>query len=140
VTAVKLMTSRQQLFEGQADEQADQMLGTLLRDAEAQQLLQVNRYRDVLWFNKEAFDALLLWLLLLPTVTASRDPLHPNTAAVALVSTRYRIGEQLRRAASASDYQIEKLRAAVIEANLPQSTAKAKGNKTKSRVRKSRNR
>jgi glycosidase len=136
VTAVKLMTSRQHLFEGQADERADQILGTLLRDAEAQQLLRVNRYREVLWFNKEAFDALLLWLLLLPTVTASRDPLHPNSAAVALVSARYRIVEQLRQAASMSDYQTEKLRAAVIEANRPQPATKTRGNKAKTRTRK----
>jgi hypothetical protein len=44
--------------------EAGPLLERLLQDPDVQGFLQVNRYRDVLWFNKEMFDRLLGWLLL----------------------------------------------------------------------------
>jgi hypothetical protein len=88
-------------------------------------LLQVNCHREVLWFNKEAFETLLLWLLPCRP-SASRDPqrpiLPPLPGRHALpVSRTVCAAWRLR-------FQV-KLRAAVIEADRPQPAAKTRGNK-----------
>ena len=50
------------------------VLVSWLRDNEVQQFLRVNRYGGVLWFNKESFDQLLGWMLVLAAVEISADP------------------------------------------------------------------
>ncbi len=128
--AVKIATSYQTLFEGDPAEQADRVLTALLRDSEVQGFLGVNRYRDILWFNKEAFDRLRRWLLLLPVVTSSS---LSGREATAVLGVRFRTVEQLRQAEDASDYQVEKLRSALIGAERPQLETATKSKKRKGR-------
>src|SRR5262249_9288421 len=68
LTAIKLATGQQELLEGHVDESPDVILSTLLRDSDAQQLLGINRYGDILWYTKEGFDQLLVWLLIMATI------------------------------------------------------------------------
>ena len=42
---------------------AYQILSSILSDSDALNYLGVNRYQDVLWFNKEAFEDLMWWLI-----------------------------------------------------------------------------
>ncbi len=126
--AIKIATSHLQLFEGDSKEQPDQILITLLRDSEVQSFLGVNRYKEILWFNKEAFDRLMLWLLLVATVSASTVPVDEATA---IVTTRYQIVETLRKAVDASGYQIERLRALVSQ---PDGGKRARRAKAKNRA------
>ena len=65
------MTSHQSWFETPELEHAYQLLEALLSDTEVQQLLRVNRYQDVLWFDKHAFDRLLWWMLTVAVVSLS---------------------------------------------------------------------
>ncbi len=104
---VKLLTSHQRWFAAEtpdARSRAYQVLEALLKDDEVQQFLQVNRYQGVLWFNKEAFEQLLWWLLLVAVVEISADP---DGAEEVLAC--YNIVEQLRQAGEKSGYQVEKL-------------------------------
>jgi hypothetical protein len=72
-----------------------------------QQFLRVNRYGDVLWFNREAFEQLLWWLFVAATVqtTASR----PAAEAAADILAAYKLVEQLHQAEERSGYQVEEL-------------------------------
>ncbi len=101
VTAVKLATAQRDLFTGSADERADKLLETLLQEPDAQVLLNVNHFRDVLWFNQEGFDTLLRWLVLLAQLKGQPEALE----------RRYAVIEQLQAAAEQSGYQVDKLRA-----------------------------
>jgi len=100
VTALKLATYQQKLFAGSADERASKLMEALLRDTDAQQLLNVNHFQDILWFNQEGFDTLLQWLVLLAQLNGEPEA----------VQRRYEVVEQLQQAAKKSKYQVEKLR------------------------------
>jgi hypothetical protein len=121
VAMVKLLTEHQLWFKeskyepadkgerkpAQATEQARQVLASLLQDSEVQQFMQVNRWQGVLWFNKEAFERLLEWLLVLATVDAQRHELADQVAR--RIAERYGIVRELLQAEEASGYQVEKL-------------------------------
>ncbi|NWF69849.1 MAG: alpha-amylase [Chloroflexi bacterium] len=119
VALVKAATMHQSLFAGSADETADSLLTALLQDSDVQRFMRVNRWQDMLWFDKDAFESLLRWLLLVNALDNS------TTAAV-----RRQTVAALQAAADASDYQVEKLRAAAKpEAAKPKPAKSAKADK-----------
>ena len=67
----------------------------------------MNRYQDVLWFNKEAFDQLLWWLLLVAEVNAAAR--RPPAEAGEQIHACYGVVRQLRQAEEESGYQVEEL-------------------------------
>jgi len=109
VGLIKLLTTHQEWFVATSTgaPNADySVLQGLLKDAEVQQFLRVNRYGDVLWFNKEAFEELLWWLRLVAEIALSQQPSKESTAKRRSVR---RIAQQLERAAVKSGYQVEEL-------------------------------
>jgi glycosidase len=113
VTLVKALTGHQQWAEfiGAGARSAGMTLQTLLEDGDIRQFLQVNRFNDVLWFNKEAFDELRWWLFVIATVAILSKETTAETS-VAQITTCYDIIEQWRAAQEKSGYQVEKLIAA----------------------------
>ncbi len=106
VTLIKLLTSHQSWFE---DGNPYRVLESLLKDGEVHQFLQINRYNDILWFNREAFDDLLRWLMLLAAVEIISDLQRPaNQVAKDLEDCNGMI-QRLSEAAKRSGYQVEKL-------------------------------
>jgi hypothetical protein len=112
---IKRMTSHQSWFETPELEHAYQLLEALLSDTEVQQLLRVNRYQDVLWFDKHAFERLLWWMLAVAVVSISAGVATAATDAAGTIGVAYRTITQLRAAAEASGYQVEKLLAIAHE-------------------------
>ncbi|HJZ48509.1 MAG TPA: alpha-amylase, partial [Roseiflexaceae bacterium] len=109
VTVIKNMTSHQSWFETPGLDHAYQLVETLLSDGEVQQLLRVNRYQDILWFDKHAFERLLWWMLVVAVVTIGADSTRTPAEASGAIGEVYRTISQLRAAAEASGYQVEKL-------------------------------
>ena len=85
------------------------VLESWFQDPEVQQFLQVNRYQDVLWFNCEAFERWLWWMLLVAVVDGSADPHRPAATVAREIAGHYEIIRQLRRRAQESGYQVERL-------------------------------
>ena len=73
------------------------------------QFLGVNRYQGVLWFDKDAFERLLWWMLLVAVVTISADRLRAEEERAAAIAACYATVKRLRRAADQAGYQVEKL-------------------------------
>ena len=111
ITLIKLLITHQRWFEMQAPKKkrAYQVLESWLQDEDVQRFLQVNRYRDVLWFNREAFDQLLRWMLLLAALTISADPLRPAEEVAQEIVACYDVVKRLQRAEEDSGYQVAKL-------------------------------
>jgi hypothetical protein len=107
VMVIKRMTSHQSWFETPELEHAYQLVEALLSDSEVQQLLRVNRYQDVLWFDKPAFERLLWWMLTEAVVAISAGTGAAD--AMGTIGAAYSTITQLRAAAEASGYQVEKL-------------------------------
>jgi glycosidase len=115
VVIIKRLTSHQHWFVAQGSAGTHEMLEALLRDSEMQQLLGVNRYQGVLWFNKQSFERLLWWLLLLATIMISADTARAPSEVTEGIATCYARVRRMRAAAAESGYQVEKLLAVAQE-------------------------
>ncbi len=125
VTMVKVLTGHQRWFEetgvfpenlvsvGSAGAPLWRVLEPWLQDESVQQFLLVNRYGGVVWFNKEAFEQLLWWMLLIATVALSADPLRPAAKVSEGIARCYEVVRALLQAAEESGYQLERLQEAI---------------------------
>lgn len=111
VMIVKILVSHQRWFEMEVPKRQRpyHALQSWLEDDDVHQFLQVNRYQDVLWLNKEAFEQLLWWMLLVAAVTLSADPVRSKAEVGQEIVAAYDVVRSLQRAAEKSDYQVEAL-------------------------------
>jgi glycosidase len=88
-----------------------QILSTILSDSDALNYLGVNRYQDVLWFNKEAFEDLLWWLFIIGAVEISCTPINDEQLDVSgkYILRCYNEISNLLINAQVSGYKLEKL-------------------------------
>jgi len=125
VAVIKLLIAHQRWFEPvirpgrdrpgvkvPEGQRAYQVLETLLKDGEVQQFLQVNRYQGVLWFNKEAFEELMGWLLVMAEIELRADPGRSAARVKRELAVCRQVIERLLEAEEASGYQVERLLAA----------------------------
>jgi hypothetical protein len=85
---------------------AHRVLSSWLHDAEVQRYVQENRYRDVLWFNKEAFERLLGWMLLVAAVETSARPDSAEAEVTQALEACCQVIEGLQQAEQQSGYQV----------------------------------
>jgi len=111
VDLVKLLLAHHGWASTQASEQgkAYTALQSWLEDPQLRDFLGVNRHRGVLWFDKEAMDEWLRWMLVVAAVGASADESLSVPELSERVAACYEIIKQLRAAATASGYKLEQL-------------------------------
>ncbi len=90
-------------------------LETLLADVAVQSFIGINRYQDVLWFNKENFEELVWWLNTVSViiVTASKEIDKPADEVAKAILHLYETVLHVFTAESESGYKVEKLLEAV---------------------------
>ncbi|HUL30985.1 MAG TPA: hypothetical protein VLZ03_11090, partial [Thermodesulfobacteriota bacterium] len=108
---IKWLTGHQRWFEGKSlDPKAPQtILERLLKDREIRQFLQINLYKEVWWFNKEAFEEMLWWLMMVAALTIGSDPLRPVRTVIEELEGCYATIQKWQQAEENSEYQVEKL-------------------------------
>ena len=112
VAAIKCMTSLRQWANthGTAHARAYQALTSWLQNRDTQQFIGVNRFDDVLWFNKESFDELLEYMLLVAVIDILANPKRPAPdVLVKRIYACYDIVQRLQSAADASGYRVAEL-------------------------------
>jgi glycosidase len=118
VTLVKILTA-QHAWYGQGEtgsETAFSVLQSWLKDEEVHRYLGINRYQDILWFNKESFDELLWWLYLTGVVHAMAEAGKESDNDIpssAPIQACYQVVKWIQDAVDASGYQVEELLANV---------------------------
>jgi len=117
---VKILTRHQRWFitESSSPMKAHGILELLLKDGEVQQFLQVNRHNDIWWFNKEAFEELLWWLLLISSIEIGSNPLRPVNEMTRDLEDCWSTIQTLLEAEEKSEYQVEKLLSILKNMNL----------------------
>ncbi len=105
VAAIKLMTKHQRWFtlRDRKTSRARLAVNEWLDDDETRRFLQINRYNNVDWFNKEAFETLIGWMFLVTFVS-----LKPKEILAA-----HEVVKTLLAAEKKSKYRVDKLLSAV---------------------------
>jgi len=123
VRQVKLLISQQEWFEDLGDKPLDKTVEGWLAKEEVRAFLGVNRYKDVLWFNHEAFTDFAWWMLAGTVLEALNDPRMSAAEMTEKLVNTYELILDLQTAEEASGYQVEKLlvavKAPVVEDELP---------------------
>ncbi len=117
LTLIKWLTSHQKWFESKpsGNGQAYGIFERLLKDGDVQQFLQINQCNDIWWFNKEAFEELLWWLMMVAALAIGSDPLRPVNTVVEEIQKCYALIQTWQQAEERSEYQVEKLLSALQE-------------------------
>jgi hypothetical protein len=96
--------------EGDARGRPQQLALAWLADDDVRAFLRVNEWNGVLWFDREAFDQLTRWLLVLDAVDSAAAPRPPAGFAATWTETAA-VAAELRRAAAAAGYEVDRLAA-----------------------------
>ncbi len=118
LTVIKWLTGHQRWFEAKPVNQksAHAKLELLLKDGDLREFLQINQCKDIWWFNKEAFEEMLWWLMMVAALTIGSDPLRPVNAVIEELERCYSMIQGWQQAEEKSEYQVGKLLEAI---NLP---------------------
>jgi glycosidase len=117
VQLIKLLTQHQDWCETgpSAQNQAFEVLDSLLKDDEVQSFIQVNEHDGILWFNKENLEELLFWLMLVAVVEIGSSPLLSPAQVVKEIEECQGVIQKIREAETKSEYQVEKILMALIK-------------------------
>ena len=82
-------------------------LKKLISNPEIQQYLQINRFQGVLWFNKERFESLAVWLFMVRIIEIGMDP---KFSASKLFEETIKLNpyiQKIRKAIESSNYKVD---------------------------------
>jgi hypothetical protein len=115
VSVVKVLTAHQHWSkaDGPVKKRAFCLVEALFGDADARQILKVNAYQGVVYFNKEAFESLLWHLAAVAAIDATADPARPGADVTGAVRSAFEVIQALHKAEAQSGYQVEKLKTAL---------------------------
>ena len=107
---IKILTSHQNWFKIDSEKKGltYRIFKKLLDDQEIQQFLQINRYQDVLWFNKEAFEMLVRWLFAIAVIDCTTNKLLTPEETEMLILERYKFVKTSIKLEEGANYQVEK--------------------------------
>jgi glycosidase len=107
--AVRLLTTWQNWWKGATPD----VLGVALlfeewlRDDDAREFLQVNRYAGTLWYNKEAFEDFLEWLILVRAIEEVKD--HDDLSGADSAEAWRAIFRRVLPASDTAGYRVDRL-------------------------------
>jgi glycosidase len=106
---VKLLVSHGDSMTRGVPGAARQLLERLVEDQDAGRFLQVNRFRDELWYSREAFEELLDWLMVTAAVATLAEHGAVPERALTPVANAVASIERLREAARQTGDQLDRL-------------------------------
>lgn len=116
VGLLKVLTAHQAWFESKT---THQILKGWLQDEDVRVFLHENRHQGILWFNKESFNELLVWMFRIAVISLTSDSLVSTEEAAVSIVACYSIVKDLQKAEEASNYQVENLLEAVKTERIP---------------------
>lgn len=105
----KILTTHQNCLIESNAELIFPILMPLISDLDVQLYLQVNRYKETLWFNKEAFEKLAWWLLMISMINVFSDASLSSHDAVKKTIIYLNTFNEMLDISEKSNFQLEKL-------------------------------
>ncbi|HEX9045341.1 MAG TPA: alpha-amylase family glycosyl hydrolase [Candidatus Limnocylindrales bacterium] len=93
---------------GRSTDRARRIVSAWLDDPEVRPFIRVNRWEGVAWFEKEAFEKLTAWMVVLETLRAAADD-RTEAAVKKVAASSSRLADDLRASAEASGYRVDEL-------------------------------
>ncbi|HOW53965.1 MAG TPA: alpha-amylase family glycosyl hydrolase [Syntrophorhabdaceae bacterium] len=103
---VKIFTTHQSWCD---EESPLAILTSFMNDSDVQHFLQVNRYQDVLWFSKEAFEDIIAWMHFTAGASIMSQKGMEEKGLLEELRSCFSIIDTLHQAFLSSGYQLEKL-------------------------------
>ncbi|MEJ5203169.1 MAG: hypothetical protein WHV66_13140, partial [Anaerolineales bacterium] len=110
---VRLLIGQQDWYSFASGKSLAEVVRNWLSDETIRQFLGVNRYQDILWFNKEAYEEFIWWMMVIGTLEICVNPSLTATQFIEHVTALYNVIRRLLDAATVSDYQLNKLLSAI---------------------------
>ena len=115
-TLVRLLISQQHWYSRLGNSPLITILEAWISTDEIRSYLNINRYKDLLWFNKETFEELLWWMMVLALLESADAAETTSTRLIENIIGAYEIVQKLRKAEKASEFQVDKLLRLVAKA------------------------
>jgi glycosidase len=109
VTILKVLVDQQNWVNDVEQATPYTLLSQWLSKESIRSFLQINRYRDKLWFNKEAFESMMWWMMTIGLIQLVSDPEKSLTNTIENLFDSWELVEAILAAETASEFQLEKL-------------------------------
>lgn len=106
---LKILIEQQGWFKQSGKLSVGKLMESWLAIPEIQAYLKVNRFKDVLWFDKGRFEAFVWWMALLAVLDSVFTPQASASLVVERLLLVYPKVQKLLKAEAQSDYQVAKL-------------------------------
>jgi hypothetical protein len=120
VTCIKALVRHQNWYLDNTPKRgrAFRILESWIKDEDIHQYLNINSYAGILWFNKEAMESILRWMLSIGTIKLLVDDDLKNLKnldndLVNEIADLFSVIKKIKKASDESEYQLDKLLAAV---------------------------
>lgn len=105
----KVAVSQQDWYVRSRKQTMPEIVHTWLSDSEIQNFLRVNRYQEVLWYNRESFEDFLWWMSIVPVIKTLSGENKDAASLTEVMINLVEIITPLKKAEAQSEYQFEKL-------------------------------
>lgn len=109
LSILKVLISQQNWMDRVSKETPKSLVKYWLSSEEVRRFLSINRFEDVLWFNQEAFESLIWWMMTIGLIHLVADPNRSLTEAFEVLFQAYSLIEKILAAEEESEFQVEKL-------------------------------
>jgi len=108
-TILKLLIRQQNWVVHVPDKSEMALIESWFSEEEIRTFLNINRHRGKLWFNKEAFEDMMWWMMTIALVQLISDPTKSLPEVVEMLFEAYERIKTILDAEEQSEYQVEKL-------------------------------
>lgn len=109
INIIRLLISHQNWVEDIEKSTPRALMEDWLSDEDIRIFININRYQDKLWFNKESFESMLWWLLTTALIRLVADPEKSLTEDIEILIDAHDRIQAILKAEAESEYQVEKL-------------------------------
>jgi hypothetical protein len=109
LAVIKVLTIYQRWHKAGEEKIKHSIIKDILNDSDVGHFIQINSYKNILWFSKEAFEELMFYMLLVAVIDLMADPRITETERTEEIAGCYSILKQLQLIAEQSGYQVEKM-------------------------------
>lgn len=108
-TILRLLIRQQNWVLSSSGKTAYGLIESWFSEDDIRSFLNINRYRDTLWFNKEAFEEMIWWMMAVALIQLISDPIMSLPEVVEELFNAFELVTNILSAEQASEYQVEKL-------------------------------